>query len=221
MESIVLFGGGENLSFAEKILRKTANVFSIAFHPMMMPIYAMLYVLYGNTIWAVFPSNYKTVAMLYVCLGTSILPLLSIAVMIMFGYVGDPEMPNKSERVLPLAVNSILVGAMCFYLRFEVALPYPMVRLAEGMFIMLLLALCITPVWKISLHGMGVGALLVYLSIVGIISRVDFSAYVSIAFLIAGIVAWARLYLGSHTPCQLLFGLLTGIVSMSIAMLHT
>ncbi|MCQ2203043.1 MAG: phosphatase PAP2 family protein [Bacteroidales bacterium] len=220
MKRIELFGGSEGLVGVESFLRKTANIFSIAFHPMMMPIYAMLYVLYGNQLWSLLPTSYKTVTMLYVSLGTSILPLASLAVMIMMGLVGDPEMPNKSERILPLGVATILVGAMCFILHYKVDLPLPMVRLTEGMLFMLIIAVMITPMWKISLHGMGVGALLAFVSILGMASHIDFSFATSVSFAIAGIVAWSRLYLGSHTPLQLLFGLLAGIGAMTLAMLH-
>ena len=222
-KGIVLFGredGDEQRSATELFLRKIANVLSIAFHPMMMPIYAMIYLLYFNSLWSLLPAHYKTVTMLYVTFGTSLLPLLSTSMLVMFGYVGDPEMPNKSERILPLIVSTILVGMTCFFVHTHVELPFPMVRLTEGMLIMLIMSTIITPMWKISLHGMGVGALLTFVTITGFMSRSDFSNAACVAFAIAGIVGWARLYLGSHTPLQLLVGQLAGMLAMVIAILH-
>lgn len=223
MKRIVIFGrqeGDENLTQGQLLLRKCANILSIAFHPMMLPIYAMIYLLYFNPLWGQMPTGYKTFVMLYVCVGTSMLPLLSLAVLVMLGIVGDPEMPNKSERVLPLIVSCVIVGVTCCYTHYHVELPLPMVRLVEGMFYMLLLACIITPMWKISLHGMGVGAYLVFVTLVGLASWSDFSGAAAIAFGIAGAVGWARLYLGSHTPLQLLWGQLVGMAAMTIAMLH-
>lgn len=215
-------GDEDSLAPWERFLRKVANVVSVTFHPMMMPIYAMLYVLYCNQLWAMLPSVYKTVAMLYISAGTCVLPLMALSLMIVFGLVGDPEMPNKSERVLPLAVSALMLLVTCFFLHNQSRVVFPpvIIRLADGMFLMLVLALIITPVWKISLHSMGVGALLAYVCIVGIGSKVDFSLSVSFAFAIAGLVTWARLYLGSHTPLQLLWGLVVGVNAMGLAILY-
>lgn len=223
MKRIVIFGhqeGDENLTSQQLLLRKFANIFSIAFHPMMLPIYAMIYLLYFNPLWGQMPTGYKTFVMLYVGVGTSILPLVALAVMVMLGIVGDPEMPNKSERVLPLVVSTIIVGITWCFTNYHAELPMPMLRLTEGMFWMLVLASVVTPVWKISLHGMGVGAYLVFVTLVGLASWSDFSGAATIAFGIAGIVGWARLYLGSHTPLQLLWGQLAGMAAMAIAMLR-
>ncbi|MCQ2229396.1 MAG: phosphatase PAP2 family protein [Bacteroidales bacterium] len=201
-------------------LYEAAHILSVVFHPMTMPIYAMIYILYFNPLWSLLPSGYKSITMLYVSFGASILPLLALTAMIYFGMVGNPEMPNKSERVLPLAVSTIFVAMTCYYTHTRVELPLPMTRLIEGMFIMMLIAVIVTPMWKISLHSMGAGAMIAFVCLIGMASRMDFSIEACVVFLLAGLIGWARLYLMSHTPHQLMVGLIVGVVSMSIALLH-
>lgn len=197
-----------------------AHILSVMFHPMTMPIYAMIYILYFNPLWSMLPTGYKTVTMLYVSFGASIMPLLALTAMIYFGMVGNPEMPNKSERVLPLAVSTIFVAMTCYFTHTRIELPLPMTRLIEGMFIMMLVAVFVTPIWKISLHAMGAGAIMAFVCTVGIASKMDFCMEACVVFMLAGLIGWARLYLSSHTPMQLLVGLLVGIGSMVIALLH-
>ncbi len=221
MENIVIFSeDAKCVTPTQRLLRKVAILLSVAFHPMMMPIYAMMYILYGNQLWSALPAACKTTMILYICIPTSVVPLAMLALMVMFGFVGDPEMPNKSERILPITVSATLIAIACFVMHNVVELPLPMIRLVEGMFIMLLLAGLVTPFWKISLHAIGVGALIAYVSIVGIMSMSDFSMAASVAFALSGLVAWSRLYLESHTPLQLLMGFVVGCLSMTIAMLH-
>jgi len=224
MKKIVIFGdkyASKNLTRTEYILRKVANILSIVFHPMMMAIYAMLFLLYGNTMWSMLPAYYKTITILKVSLGTCLLPLTSLLILVAMGYVGDPEMPNKSERILPLGVSAAIIGLTCIYMHLSGSLPFSLIRMADGMFIMMLIAMCVTTIWKISLHGMGVGALIVFVCITGITSGIDFSNAACFSFAIAGLVSWARMYLEAHTPMQLFAGFLTGTLSMLIAMLHS
>lgn len=223
MGKIVVFGekyAGGNLTNTEHILRKVANILSIVFHPMMMPIYAMLFLLYGHTMWSMLPAYYKTITLIQIGVATCLLPLASISILVAMGYVGDPEMPNKSERVLPLGISSIIIGVACFYMHLKAELPFPLIRMSDGMFVMMIVSMCISSVWKISLHGMGVGALLVFVCVVGITSCIDFSMPACVTFAIAGTVAWARMYLDAHTPTQLLVGFLLGTGCMLFAMLH-
>ncbi len=224
MGKIVIFGDkyAGKLTRTEYLLRKAANIISIIFHPLMMPIYAMFFLLYGQTMWSMLPTSYKTMAMLQIGIGVCLMPLASTVLLVAMGYVGDPEMPNKSERVLPLGMSVLIIGVASLIMHINShTLPFPLIRMTDGMFLMMLIAMCITPAWKISLHGMGVGAIMVFVCITGITSGVDFSRAACFSFAIAGVVAWARMYLEAHTPLQLLGGLILGIGSMLIAMLHS
>ncbi len=224
MGKIIIFGtkyANKELTNIEQMLRKIANIISIAFHPMMMPIYAMLFLLYGNTMWSILPAYYKTITMVQIGIATCLLPLASLSVLVAMGYVGDPEMPNKSERILPLSVSAVIIGLACYYMHFKSELPFPLIRMSDGMFIIMIVAMCISSVWKISLHGMGVGALLTFVCVVGITSNIDFSIVLSFTFAIIGAVAWARMYLNAHTPSQLLVGFVIGVGCMLLALIHS
>ena len=132
MENIVIFSeDAKCVTPTQRLLRKVAILLSVAFHPMMMPIYAMMYILYGNQLWSALPAAYKTTMILYICIPTSVVPLAMLALMVMFGFVGDPEMPNKSERILPITVSTTLIAIACFVMHNVIELPLPMIQLAS------------------------------------------------------------------------------------------
>lgn len=85
---------------------------------------------------------------------------------------------------------------------------------------MFFLALLITPFWKISLHSLGMGALISFVVILGVSCMQDFTIAACISVALTGLVCWARLYLEAHTPMQLLVGFVVGAATMIFAFLH-
>lgn len=200
--------------------KKIAYIISTIFHPLVMPIYLLIYILYGNTPWALLPSAYKTIVITYIGIGTSIMPLVVIGAFILMHITKDAEMNSRSERVFPLIFSCFSAWLTVYFVYTQMHLPLPIVRLTESVAAMLTVASVITPFWKISLHSIGTGALLVFVIILGCASRIDFGASLIISIALSGIVIWARLYLKSHTPMQLLVGYIVGAVVMFVSMIH-
>lgn len=92
-------------------------------------------------------------------------------------------------------------------------LPVPQVLLKiieSGVFVLLVAAL-ISYWWKISLHLMGVGGLSGFLLACATMNYFKALPFIMIAFVVAGLLASARLKSGDHEPAQVYGGYLIGL----------
>lgn len=205
------------------MLNTTARIVSVVAHPLVMPVVATLFLFYTDTPWALLSSHYKTASIIAAATGTSLFPLTIIGILIAFEVISDIEMPTQRERFVPMLCTCLCMG--CSLIAAQHALPHklpePIVGLIMGEFLMLLLTTIITPIWKISLHAMSLGALLIFVVFIGMLSHANFLQVSIIVFAITGIVAWARLYVNAHNSAQLLGGYLLGALSMLLALTNT
>ena len=70
--------------------------------------------------------------------------------------------------------------------------------------------MCINIFWKISAHSIGIGGLAGLLVSICLRMGLYMPLYITVALLLCGIVASARLVLQVHTPAQVYLGLLLG-----------
>ena len=197
-----------------------ARVLSIASHPMLVPIYTMLMMLYlSNSPWYSLPGNYKSGVLLFVSLGTTLLPLVWMGVCLLLRIITDIEMPNKTERFWPLLLSCLTSFTTGILGNSLIQLPSVIRGMVFGVALLLLVAVIITPKWKISLHSLGLGALLAFVTIIGTRMSIDFGEGLYIILVLSGLVGWSRLYLIAHTPLQLLIGYIVGFICMAITLL--
>ncbi len=202
------------------MLRNIAKAISAVMHPMLVPIFAMLFVFYGPLPWAYMSGDYKSTVVLFASFGMCVIPLLFIGILMLLEMVTDVEMPSKRERILPIFVTMLSLVATYYVMvsKAGVVVLEPITALILSELSMLILAFIITPFWKISLHAMGLGALLVFVIFICMLSKTPFHIQASIIFIISGLVAWARLYLDAHSQMQLVVGYMLGALSSLFAM---
>ncbi len=191
-----------------------ANFVSILFHPLFVPLYVLLVLLFSNAYFAVILTLYFKVFLLtFTLLAGVFLPLLSAALFKKFGMISSLRMPNRKERVLPFLITSIYYIIAYSSLQKIESLPdtYSLLFLATS-FILLCVA-AITYFWKISIHLMSLGSMVGLLLALGL-NYPFFLLPFLVTILIAGLTASARLTLNAHTPAQLYIGFLFGFLFM-------
>lgn len=197
-----------------------AQVASVALHPLLLPVYCTLLVLYTPTPFAGMPVVLNAYLLGVVGVIGSLMPLIVIGGFIMFGYVSGVEMPTRSERVLPFVTTALVVGSVtCLgpaYLPGQ--LPESLNAVLVGEAAVLFVAALCSLRWKISLHAMGAGALLSAVAAIGTVYGQDFTPIAAAAFVWAGVMVWARLHERAHTPWQLLGGYVAGFAVMGLAL---
>jgi len=190
-----------------------ARLISYLFHPLWMPVY--IFFLAVNTdpyLYAFFPREMITLFILI--LGINVIaPGLSMLFMLRKGLIGDLDVTNRKERLVPFLLVLMYYLISYIMLRYW-ALPVPSVIYSMFISVMLviILALIVNAYWKISIHMMGVGGLLG--SFLGLFylhgySNVNLTA---LLILIAALTGFARLYTNKHDLPQVYVGFGAGVV---------
>lgn len=192
-----------------KVFVPLARVLSCALHPMFMPLYCCLLVLYGNSIFSFAPAPVKLTALLVLGGLTVGVPSLAILLLKRFGLVGGYALESQEDRGLPL-----LITALAYFAAMVLFSHYIGQILARKLFIgatfSLLLALIITPFWKISLHAIGIGGAIALLCAVTFLGYAALTGWIFAGFLLAGALLSSRLLLGRHNAWQALAGFALG-----------
>jgi hypothetical protein len=138
-----------------------------------------------------------------------LLPRLYIDFGVHRGWFSDPNLPRREERMLPLAIGAACVLAAMLLVHVAGGGEATLKSLSAMAFV-LAIALCVTRVWKISIHVAAMaGAVIITIHLLGI-------ACMLLVPLVL-VVAWSRLELGEHTLPQVGAGAVVGIVGSAEA----
>lgn len=133
---------------------------------------------------------------------TAALPTLYIVYLYHRGRVSDPHLNVRSERFRPL-VAALLTSSLSLGLLYSISAPRLLVLLAALNLIQLVLFLGITLRWKISAHCTAVASL-------AVLGFYLLGLTCSWLLAVVPVMAWARIYLGCHTPAQTMAGAILG-----------
>ena len=181
-------------------------------HPLFVPTYGIVFFCAAFSRQVPLPSVYWLVACIGTFFMTALIPLSLMIFRRLRGEISDISISKPSERT-PIYVYTIICYAFWCYFLFKV-IHAPFVSLIGiGATIALALVLFINTRWKISAHLTGLGGLL------GGILAYTFNyalpmpiVAISIILALALLLMYARLYLGAHTPMQVVAGFLLGII---------
>lgn len=189
-------------------MTKLAKIVSWIFHPLLMVTYGMILAL-SNTYLVFLPSSMKLLLILGVFFITAILPGSLILLLIKNGVAKDTELSDRTERAIPylIIISSII---LCMFFLYRLMIPFWLIAILGGGCIALIIAVSINFYWKISAHGIGIGALTG--GVMGISHIQGFNPYMAfiILFLVAGAICSSRIYLNKHTPMQTYTGFCLG-----------
>lgn len=198
---------------------RLSRALSWLLHPFVVPLYVLGFMLLTDGFLSRLPASIKSYLAWIVVLYAAIVPMLSIAFMRGLGLLKNFGLHSQRSRLLPL-----LVGAVCYVLcaitLSDVAVATIIRKFVLAAACCEVLALIVTPFWKISLHLIcmgGVTAVFTLLSVAG--AGQHFWALVA-TILLSGALASARLHLGAHNPSQIAVGYFGGLVVAMLAMIY-
>lgn len=197
---------------------RLARILSLALHPFLLPLYLMAILLFARTAYAAYPAGIKFYLLWVVVLFTLILPALAVAVLRSLGKLHDYRLATRRERIVPLAV-----GTLCCLLCALTIAKIPSALLLQRMMLAGAacegLCLAVTLRWKISLHLTAMGAAVALFAILCIAGFGHLFWVLVAAVIASGLLASARLCLGSHNPRQILAGFAGGFAVTFLVML--
>lgn len=196
-------------SFADinKLLKGIAQTISDVFSPLLIPTYTLFAVLW-LTPMALLPTSVRLWSTAGIFFITCMTPLSFILVMMRLGYIHDASISHRRERFWPYFTTILCYILAAVYLSILHA-PLWLWIFFIGAAIYSVFSMIISKWWKISAHSGAIGGM------VGIIlwlCQHRFFIFVnpliilSIAILLSGLMAWARLYLQRHTILQVFAG---------------
>ena len=133
-----------------------------------------------------------------VVLFVTVLPVLSIAVMVRYAKVSDLHLHNREERLLPLCCTlvSMVVGTVLLH---QLGAAREIVWAGIAYIVNSLIFSVITPMWKISFHSsVATGCVTVLVMLV--------NPQFGWLFLLTPLIVWARVYRKRHTLLQTIVG---------------
>ena len=166
---------------------------SVLFSPFLVPIATAVGVIQKHAA----PQNalrWLVIVVLFV----TVLPVLSIAVMVRYAKVSDLHLHNREERLLPLCCTlvSMVVGTVLLH---HLGAAREIVWAGIAYIVNSVIFSAITPIWKISFHSsVATGCVTVLVMLV--------NPQFGWLFLLIPLIAWARVYRKRHTLLQTVVG---------------
>ena len=188
---------------------------SIIFQPIFVPLYSLFILFNADTyITNAVQPEIKKIIYLITLANTIILPIGVFYYFYKTKLIQSFHMHTAKERSLPF-LTTIVFHLSTFYLFSRMPVPSLFTNLIIGAVLSVGAAFVINLKWKVSIHMLGMGGLLV--TIVGLIQRyqVDVIPLVIALVLLSGIVGYSRLKLDAHTPLQVYVGFILGTVILT------
>jgi hypothetical protein len=151
-------------------------------------------------------------------LATFISPVLGSLALLKLGAISSLEMNTKEERKIPYLLTAVFYFAESYFL-IRLDLPVLLQSLFLGTTLLILMALVINIFWKISSHMIGIGGMCGMMLAISYRLQIDLHLTLMALFLIAGLVAYARLRLEAHSAAQVYAGFFLGLVVQVIFLL--
>lgn len=203
-----------------------ARFISVVFHPVFIPLYSILIVLYMFPYrYAQIPEKTWNVTIGTIIAMTMFIPAIIVFIMKKLKIVDDYDISMQKQRIFPYLIFFFFY--LMTFLTIRPKLNSSPVFLEDvllssiilGATISLCLAFFLNNFLKVSVHAMGVTNLFM---IVSLLSRnthqVTFFLLI-LTLVIVGFTGSARIYLRAHTTREVYYGIFCGIIGQLIAFL--
>jgi hypothetical protein len=200
------------------VIRLAAKIISYIFHPLFVPVYIAWFLISVQPyLFASFTPTEKIITMLRFFIMYSFFPLVTVLLAKGLGFLDSIYLRTQKERIIPYIACGVYYFWMCYVLRNQPQFSKEVVQLSMAIFIASSLGLLANIIMKVSMHAMSMGILLVFMAILSFTQGSSYTVYISVAFLIAGLVCTARFIVSDHTQKEIYTGLLVGGASQLIA----
>lgn len=194
-----------------------ARILTYTFQPLLMPLLAVfLYFQLKSTHVVTLPVELKTTVYFIVIVPfTIVFPGISLLLLYRSKVIESLHIRHREERLLPYIVFLLYYG-MAYYLmnQFRAYMPPSFFSLLLAGIAAVLTGFILNFFIKVSVHSIAIfnvaGALIACTQLVPMVSMKEAIYLHSFLLILAGGVAWSRLYLGAHTPAQVWLGIFSG-----------
>lgn len=200
------------------VIRAAAKIISYIFHPLFLPTYVFFWLLQrfpyefaGITPMLLFARKITVFWM------TAFFPAFAVFLLWRLKFIDNIYLRTQRERIAPYIISMIFYWWMWYLSRNFTDQPLVLKFYFLSVFFATSAGLICNAFFKISMHAMGVGGLLIFAFITAFYYQVYPGADLSIIMIIAGLVCTARLVLSEHNNFEIYAGFIVGVLCQLIA----
>ena len=190
-------------------MKSISHVISTVFQPLLMPTYGVM-LLFMYSYFGVAYSNRFWHIVTPIILISFVIPGILINLLLRIGLISDLSLKVRKERFYPYFITLLSYSAMVIFY-YKAQMPTWFITMMAGSIAIMIIAILITLIWKISAHMFGVGGLVG--GVMSVCYYVEHSnpywLFIGL-FILACSVGTSRLILKRHTLAQVIAGFLLG-----------
>jgi membrane-associated phospholipid phosphatase len=199
-------------------MRRLATLLSFIFHPVFIPIFFLSFLLYVHPLQFLGHSaTAKQMVLLQAIAMFTFFPLVTVLLLRALGFINSIQLKEQKDRIIPLVASGIWYFWIWYVWKNIPGQPQVTVHYALAVWLSSVAALLFNTKFKISLHAIALGSTLGLLLWMAFTEHLYYGIWLSVAFLITGLVCSARLLVGEHRPLEVYAGLLTGALCVVLA----
>ena len=200
------------------ILRVPAKLISYIFHPLFIPTYIFLFLVYQCSFDFANISDWELKMRIFsVFYLTAFFPSFGVFLLWRLKFSDSIYLRTQKERIVPYIIVMFFYWWMYYLSRNFTDQPAVLKFFYMGIFISTVFGLILNNSFKISMHSMGVGGGMSALILFAFYYRLPLGISISTATLIAGIVCTSRFIVSDHSSKEIYAGLFVGMGCQLIA----
>ena len=199
------------------VVRIAARIISYLFHPLFIPVYIGLFVIYELRLFHEATEWDRTRLVIMFLLYYTFLPMVVTLLLKGLNFIDSIHLKTQKERIIPYVICEIFYFWAWYVFKNLSGTPDEVVMLSLAIFLATSLGLILNAYMKISMHAIAVGVLSCFVLLAGMTTGIPFGIYISIAFIISGLTLTARLIDSDHNQKEIYFGFFTGVLMMVVA----
>ena len=202
------------------LIRFFAHFFSVLFHPLLLSSYVFAFLIYLHpAAFEGFDKHTKNLRMFSMVLFTIFFPAISLFLAWRLKLIGSLTLENRQDRLVGFIVTMFFYFWASYVFRSLPDTPPVASHFVTGTFLAVCGAWMCTIFYKISLHAVAAGGLVMFSILFAEVDPFVSGLYLVLPVLIAGIICSSRLILGAHNRFEMVSGLIVGILAQSVAWL--
>ncbi len=216
-EAPIAIGAGADRHTWSAPVRFFGHLISFVFHPLFIPSYIAAFLLYGDPYaFAGMTEKAKIFKLASVVFSTAFLPLFSVALMKQLGFIKSIFLREQKDRIIPYIVCMIFYF-WAWYVSKNLHDHPAFTAMLLAVFLSCIAGMMANIYFKISMHAIAVGALLLLFLWMAFSGSLATTVYLSVAIFTTGLVCTARFIVSDHNSFEIYSGLLVGALCQLVA----
>ncbi|HUQ65051.1 MAG TPA: hypothetical protein VM101_02795 [Flavitalea sp.] len=201
-------------------VRWFAHAVSFIFHPLFIPLYVTLFVLYVHPLlFAGYSDLMKIRLTATIFVNLVLLPAVTVFLCWRLKFISSIFLNTQKERIIPLAAAMIFYFWCWFVLKSNGGLPVAFRQFLQGTFITIIGAWLANIAFKVSLHALAAGGLFCFMLLLMFNTEGGSAQYFAAVIAVAGLICSSRLIVSSHKHFDVYAGFIIGVVSQLLGLL--